>query len=191
MTTYDIVHLVLFAAGEVQGRTKLQKLVYFIAALSNLPGNLGFRAHYFGPYSPEVAGAVDDLRSLGFLEQRSSSWGIDPRGFELARYDYSLTDEGKQIAQEKTKKHPEEWKQIKRAVKTLRQANATDYVKLSIAAKAYFLFIEKTKQQRQTVTVNELAKLMPEFGWQVTHEQIKEAGKFLETVGLIKLRTAK
>jgi uncharacterized protein YwgA len=184
MTTYDIVHLLLYAAGEIQGRTKLQKLVYFTAALSKLPGSLGYRAHYFGPYSPEVAAAVDDLRGLGFLEQRVVSRGsLDSQGFEVARYDYTLTDAGKQIAEEKTKEHPADWLRIKAAVETLQKAKAEDYVKLSIAAKAYYMLIEKGSP----ATLDELHAMTPNFGWTVTREQMTEAGELLKSVGLITL----
>src|ERR1039458_3843717 len=103
MNTYDFVHLVLYASGgNIQGRTKLQKTVYFVGALTGSLPNLGYRAHYYGPFSGEVVAAVKELQGLGFLQQSSATSGsVDPDGFEVARYDYSLTPEGRQIAQEK------------------------------------------------------------------------------------------
>src|SRR4051794_41134046 len=112
MSTYDFVHLVLHAfGGTIQGRTKLQKTVYFVGALTGFLENLGYRAYFYGPYSSEVAASVDELRGLGFLRQTTLSSGeIDPKGFEVARYDFSLTPEGSQIAEEKTQLHSSEWK---------------------------------------------------------------------------------
>src|SRR5437016_3161878 len=103
LKAYDFVHLVLHAAGgKVQGRTKLQKLVYFAGVLTNMLDDLGYRAHYYGPYSSRVTAATEELRSLGFLEQRTAAAGVvDPHGFEIARYDYTLTEDGKKIAEEK------------------------------------------------------------------------------------------
>src|SRR5271157_2039741 len=47
MNPYDFVHLVLYAFdGAIQGRTKLQKTVYFIGALTDRMANLGYRANY-------------------------------------------------------------------------------------------------------------------------------------------------
>jgi uncharacterized protein YwgA len=178
MTTYDFVHLVMYAAdGTVKGRTKLQKLVYFAGALTGKLDDLGYRAHYYGPYSAEVAGAVDDLRGLGFLEQKViSGCAVDTKGFEIARYDYSLTSDGKLVAEEKVAANREEWESIQNTVKRLEKAKADDYVKLSLAAKAYFV----ARQRSERFTVEELVCLMPSFSWKVTEEQMREAGKWLE-----------
>lgn len=183
MTTYDFVHLVLFAFdGAIQGRTKLQKTVYFTGALSEHLPRLGYRAYFYGPYSGEVTGAVNELQGLGFLNQSSASSGsVDPRGFEVARYDYALTSEGREIAQEKSEHYPEEWKGIKKAAEALKSLNANDYVKLSIAAKTHYLLVEKGGR----ATFNELAGMTPRFGWKVTTVQMSDAGQFLESLGLI------
>jgi uncharacterized protein YwgA len=186
MKTYDFVHLVLYAFdGSIQGRTKLQKIVYFVGALTDLLPDLGYRPHYYGPYSSEVTAAVNELQGLGFLQQTSSSAGaVDPHGFEVARYDYALTPEGKEIAQEKAERFPEEWARIRRVAEHLKSLNANDYVKLSIAAKAYFLLGERDGD----ATIAELVGMMPRFGWNVTRDQVSEAGEFLESLGLIHLQ---
>ena len=118
-----------------------------------------------------------------FLEQHSSPTGvIDPQGFEVARYDYTLTDEGKQIAEEKAKEHPTEWQQIKESFEKLKNSGEDNYIKLSIAAKTYFLCKQKWQKQ-ETVKETEVLDLMPEFGWKVTLEQLKDAFKLLESMG--------
>jgi uncharacterized protein YwgA len=185
MTTYDFVHLVLHAAGDrIQGRTKLQKLVYFVGALTGRLGSLGYRPHYYGPFSPEVAGAIDRLRGLGFLEQRALSGGaVDPHGFEVVRYDYALTDDGKLVAEEKAKDHPAKWEKIQEAVEKLRQAQAEDYVKLSIAAKTYFLLGE----MKGVSSLSQLQQMTPRFGWKVEQQEMIEAGRLLASLGLIHL----
>lgn len=182
MTTYDFVHLVLHASGgTIQGRTKLQKVVYFVGTLTGVVDDLGYRPHYYGPYSGEVAGAVNELRGLGFLEQRVSSAGAtDPRGFEVTRYDYELTAAGKQIAQEKVKKQQAMWQKVQTAVEKLNKARASDYVKLSIAAKAYYILRERNGK----ATPEELQKLTAVFGWKVSSQEILEAGKLLEALDL-------
>jgi uncharacterized protein YwgA len=183
MKTYDFVHLVLYAFdGSIQGRTKLQKIVYFVGVLTDLHHSLGYHAHFYGPYSSEVTAAINELQGLGFLRQTSSSAGaIDPHGFEVARYDYTLTPEGEQIAQEKAERFPGEWTRIREVAEHLKSLNATDYVKLSIAAKAYFLLGAKGGK----ATIAELLGTMPRFGWKVTKDQMAEAGEFLRTMGLI------
>src|SRR5690349_13610334 len=97
--TYDFVHLSLVAlGGEVEGKTKLQKLIYFIAVLNNCAGDIGYRPHYYGPYSSEVADAIDLMLAQRFVTQsRVGGISVDAFGFEKSRTDYRLTQDGKEI----------------------------------------------------------------------------------------------
>jgi uncharacterized protein YwgA len=176
--------LVLLAFdGTIQGRTKLQKTVYFVGVLSRLLPSLGYRPYYFGPYSGEVAAAVNELEGLGFLRQTSASAGsVDPKGFEIARYDYTLTPEGYQIAKEKSEQVPDLWNRIQEAAQRLRTMPNTDYVKLSIAAKMLYLLGEKG-----VATVDELVEMTPRLGWTVSRDQMEDAAKFLKSLDLIRL----
>ena len=188
MTTYDFVHLAFFAWGEkVQGRTKLQKLIYFLGIITESSQELGYRAHFYGPYSAEVASAVDDLRSMGFLDHSVTSFGADRAGFETARYDYSLNEQGTLIARQKMKSDSLLWKRISAGVEILKNAGDIDYVKLSIAAKTYFMLGEK-KGGGHT---SELARFADKFGWKVTQEQVQEAVAYLQKLGLVAERAAK
>lgn len=183
MTTYDLVHLVVLASGgEIKGRTKLQKVIYFVGVLTGQIGRLGYRAHFYGPYSPDVANAVEELHGLKFLEQRAVATGVaDDNGFEKTRYDYTLTEEGKQVAEEKATQWPEEWAQIEAAVRQLDKANIQDYVRLAIAAKTHLL----TQQAGQILSRDVLKTKTAEHGWSAFRpDQYDEALKFLETVGL-------
>ena len=183
MTTYDFVHLVLLASGgRMSGRTKLQKTVYFTGVLTNRADGLGFRAHYYGPYSPDVSAAIDDLRGLGFLTQRIASGNaVDSRGFEIARYDYELTDDGRLIAEDKAAKYPDLWTRIRAAVAKLAAAKAEDYVKLSVAAKSFFM----SKTKTGVMTPEERSRQSSEFGWAVPPEEFREADELLRSIGLL------
>src|SRR5579863_10430213 len=103
MNAYDFVHLVLNAmGGQIQGRTKLQKTIYFLGILTGNIDELGYRAHYYGPYSDTVAAAVNRLKALGFVEEGSLQTGmVGEDGFEIARHDFTLTEQGKEIAEKK------------------------------------------------------------------------------------------
>lgn len=183
MKTYDFVHLVIHAAGDhVQGRTKLQKLVYFVGAITANLERLGFRAHYYGPYSPDVAGAVQELRDLKFLEQNAVSFGTSDRsGFEFSRYDFSLTAEGKEVAEEKARANPLVWEAITKAVKNINSTNTQDYVRLAIAAKTHLL----SQKCNQGLSAEELKEKTAEHGWNAfTPQQYQEAVEFLKCVGL-------
>lgn len=183
MNTYDFVHLTLAAmGGEIKGRTKLQKTVYFLGVIANALEGLGYRAHFYGPYSAEVADAMDQLKSLGFVDQNvASAGGCDASGFEVARYDYKLTSQGKAVAEQKKQAHLNEWKRIETAATVLKKAPNADYVKLSIAAKTYFMLGEK----KGNATKAELAELATKFGWSVNQEQVDDAVGYLRSIGLV------
>jgi hypothetical protein len=184
MNARDFVALVLREwAGEVQGKTKLQKLVYFVGALANHLDQLGYRPHFYGPYSDEVAYAVSQLKAIGALDQNVTDWGYDRCGFEVKRYDYRLTEAGRRYAQWLEQHHPQLTQKIREAVHALQQAGDLDYMALSIAAKTYFLL----GQQKGKARMQDLAELAPRFGWNVTPEQIKEAAEYLQKLGLVEL----
>ena len=178
MQTYDFVHLSLYAlGGKIKGSTKLQKTIYFIGVMTETVEELGFYPHFYGPYSDEVASAAARLQGLGFLE----------RTFEVVRYDYALNKEGQQIAKEKTTQNPTLWKKIQKAVSVLKRVGDQDYMKLSVAAKTYFMLCGKSALpgQKQTATMEELVKLAKKFGWKVNEKEVKEAANLLQKIKLV------
>jgi hypothetical protein len=157
--------------------------MYFLGLLTKTVNDLGYRLHFYGPYSAEVAGAADRLRALGFATQSVASGGaVDQAGFELARYDLRLSEEGKQMAQTKAKQYPEEWRKIQKAVEGFQRAEGQDYIKLSIAAKTYFML----GQTKAPPRAEDVAALAREFGWSVAPAQVREAFQLLESLDLVK-----
>lgn len=180
MNAYDFVHLAFLAlGGRIRGKTRLQKTVYFLGVMSGELKNLGYRPHFFGPYSPDVADAVNQLRSLGFINQTVVS------GPELARFDFRLSKDGKAIGLRKAQQYCELWGRIAAAAESLKKAGEQHYEKLSIAAKTYFMLGEKHGEAE----IEELAKLADKFGWRVSRKHVIEAARFLESLGLVHLVT--
>ena len=182
MTPYDFVQLTFLAmGGEIKGKTKLQKIVYFLGLALKHEEELGYRAHFYGPYSDEVASSVERLKTLGFLDHTVSGMGVaDGHGFEVARHDYRLNDSGRRIAQAKAKSYPDEWGKIQTAAEKMKTLLDQDYMKLSIAAKTKFML----KKKSGSATPSELKQLAPRFGWDVTDDQIKEAANLLRDAHL-------
>jgi hypothetical protein len=92
-----------------------------------------------------------------------------------------LTDAGKLVAEEKTKEHFEAWKRIEAAVKSLKETRVEDYVKLSVAAKSYFLL----KSSGGNATPEERSLQTPKFGWAVSADQFRDADRLLQSINLI------
>ncbi len=185
MKPTDFVKLTLLAlGGSISGKTNLQKKVYFLGILTGQLDKLGYRPHYYGPYSESVATAVEELKTVGALDQNvTSAFGVDEMGFEHRRYDYSLTADGRRLAEGRKAAFREVWDKLEYAVAVLRAAGERDYMKLSIAAKTYFML----GKHEAALTDEELARLSPRFGWRVTAEEVKEAAAYLAKLGLIEV----
>ncbi len=110
MDAADAILATVAATGApLQGRTSLQKLVYFEAENSLVDAK--FKPHFYGPYSEDVANAVDSMVALGYLKENVTVLGeqTDPWlaavSGEVKVYSYELNDEGKQLAEEIEKRH--------------------------------------------------------------------------------------
>lgn len=184
MNANDFVTLSLLAmGGEIQGKTKLQKTVYFLGLLTDGLEDLGYRPHFYGPYSGDVDGAVTWLKSIGAIDQNVSSWGADQSGFEVRRYDFRLNEQGKRFAQVKAAQNPELWQRLQQAAKRLKEGGDIDYMDLSVAAKTQFLLAAKGGPAKMA----ELARLARQFGWNVSPAQVKKAAQYLNKLGLVEL----
>lgn len=182
MMPIDFIHISLFAlGGEVQGKTALQKKIYFLGVLTDTLDELGYRPHFYGPYSDEVAQAMQELKTIGYVEQEVRSTGMaDAAGFERCRYDYRLTEAGKRVALAKAAANNALWTKIQSIAERLKTAGNIDYMKLSIAAKTYFLL----GQPGARPSKEDLAQLASKFGWRVKPEEVQEAAKYLEKLEL-------
>jgi len=165
--------------GRMNGKTLLQKRVYFLSVM--VGENLGYGAHYYGPYSEEVATGNAELRSLGFLKEEVASYGVDGRGFERARYDYGLTSFGERVAEQVAVVYADLWKKIEGAASKLSSSGELDYMSLSIAAKAYYIL----EKEGGSSTLEEIKELLPKFNWSVSDAQLKGAAEFLRKAALV------
>ena len=80
------------------------------------------------------------------------------------------------MADAKTKQYGEEWNKIKQAAGAMKRLLDEDYMKLSIAAKTWFMLGDK----KERATPADLEALAPRFGWSVTTKQIKDAAQLLQ-----------
>ena len=70
---------------------------------------------------------------------------------------------------------------MQKAATVIKQAGDLNYMELSIAAKAYFA-LEKL---RGTATLEQIHLLLPQFGWNVSKEELERATTFLEKAHLV------
>lgn len=186
MNTRDFVFLAFKAfGGKLQGKTAIQKKLYFLGFLTGMSEHLGYLAHYYGPYSAEVSDAIGEMKSLGFLEESVAGFGFNRTGFEVCRYDYKLKPDGQHIANRKAKEYSDDWEKIQSTAKLIQEASKqVDYMELSIAAKAFYLLTERGGEASD----KDIVKLAPSFGWSIKPAEIQKAYKFLEKLKLVTIK---
>lgn len=173
---------VLFAHGAcngIDGRTKLQKIVYFLSVFMN--EDMGYHPHFYGPYSPMVAEVNAELKELGYLRETASVYGYNHKGFEMTRYDYELTDDGKTLLERKKKQYGTEWDQITSIADKMKSSGTMDYMELAMSAKVFMICDRKdgptSKQEIKTIAAS--------LGWSIDDNGLEKAISFLEEVALV------
>jgi len=173
----DLLLVLLSAApeGKVPGRTLLQKAVYF--SLARLSSEVPFDAHYFGPYSVEVADSISSLVSLGFVEESQTL--VYPG---TLRYEYKLSEEGKEILE--LIEVPQD---VRATVEdTVRKIVCNDLwgssLAVSTAAKTHFI-LHKAGEKMDMESIAEYARGL---GWKITPKQIESIVKLLLDLNVVR-----
>lgn len=163
------------SGGRINSKTKLQKEIYFISLLLKM--DLGFKAHFYGPYSPEVEQSTDELVGAGFVNTNREIFGQDTnRGFEFKRYNFSLMESGKELTKMLKKEHHKEYKKILRFIEQLQEIGNPDYLSLSLAAKAHFILTE----EGNAMTNEQIKEKAEKFNWNVHENDINIAVNILK-----------
>jgi uncharacterized protein YwgA len=185
MKVRDVVLLTLDAlGGEISGKTRLHKAIYFLGELTGTTQQLGYRAHYYGPYSGKVDNALDELASIGLLDRKVQRYGYaGDRGFEKVRYDFELTEDGKTVAQHKRTQSGEAASTIDSLMERLKEAGDLGYVQMATAAKLRYL----VQQSESDLSYSDVKDLAGSFGWELSDTDINRAIRFLQQLNLIEV----
>lgn len=177
--SYIILTIIKHNKGKFIGKTLLQKTVFFLNELLRL--GIPFKPHYYGPYSSEVAVAIENLVALGFVKEVEESFPAWDVWGEVRRYIYELTDEGEEILED-IKTQPQYDEILEKLDLIGTYSESKDYDKLSKAAKIYHIVKAKGK-----VTRSEIRKEANKLGWSLEDKEINELSSFLEKLNLVKM----
>jgi uncharacterized protein YwgA len=178
MKIYELILAMLSEfGGRLTGRTKIQKLCYFYSILKNR--GLGFRPHYYGPYSPAVENALDELEGIGLIDKKIKLLGENSTGFEVKRYDYEITRYGHQVVQ--SINNSQEKKDLKEFAEHIKKIEMPGTMDISIAAKAYYIL----DREKKSLTGEQIRKKAELFGWDIDPDSIDKAENFLQAFGLV------
>lgn len=180
MDPRDAIMLALQAEeGEpLRGRTLLQKKLYFASVLAG--EDLGFRPHYYGPYSQAVADAVNSLVSAGLVRETMETFPGEPSVFgEWRRHSYGLTEDGARVV-ETTAKTLEMTKWREALEKVNSHEVAANFDLLSVAAKTHLIL-----RHLGRATASEISQQAAQFGWEMSPGDIDGVLEYLKHLGLI------
>jgi len=172
--------LLLLVVGKkdrvIPGRTAFQKLVYFVS--TDLKSDLGYKAHFYGPYSPIVAQAAEFLVQTDFLREEETA--LAP-GY--TQYAYSLTKDGIKAAASARKLHANEDTRIQAVVDVCEKVAHLDTHVMSWAAKTHFI---SQGGPEKVWTIDALMEQGRAVGWDITPPQIRKGAELLFALGFAK-----
>lgn len=165
------------SGGSIRGKTLAQKRGYFLDYSLKL--GLGFRPHYYGPYSPVLDEAIGSCVALGFADERTIGYGTANRqGFEVRRFDYMLTDDGEKVVAAIVKRNRNEAGKICNLTKLICESDENDYLKLSVAAKV--IYILDREECHDSVDKREhIKEAARAFNWDISDLDLDKAVAFL------------
>ena len=136
----------------------------------------------YAPYSPLVAEANAELKELNYLNEKSNVYGYGNNGFEMTRYDYSLSDDGVKLLDRKKKQYPEEWEKVVSIAERIKSAGSMHYMELAMAAKAFIIL----KNEGGTSTKEKIKSKAKRLGWSIDDCSLDKALAFLEKISLVR-----
>ena len=159
--------------GQIDGRTTIQKLMYFAQLLAPFSRKLEFRPHYYGPYSAELDQLLYSLVSLRFVRSESV---LTSR--QRMMYSYSLAEDGRAVATRLMRRKGSE--KILEVLRTCKSVTGLNPDVLSYAAKAHHIL----SQRKTGYTESEAIAQGRKFGWRLTEAQVRSGVKVLLDLGL-------
>lgn len=186
VSTRDVVLAVAaYSEGRIEGRTLLQKTVYFLNELGKL--GISFDAAYYGPYSQAVAKAASSLVALGFLRESGTLYATSGESvFPMCKYTYTLTEEGKEVFQSLDSADEAFFRRLQDSLSLMAKAGNVDYESLSLAAKMHHIL---KSRDPEAMTKQEITSVARQFRWEVSAESVEKAADFLTNLKLVTGRT--
>jgi len=175
MEIFELVLALLSAIPEgIKGRTVVQKLGYFASVKLNVEA--GYAADFYGPFSSEVAEQLQNMVELDFVVERGRHTFRN-----RTMYNYSLTEDGLELARKVREEYPEDYAVIKGIVEKCSETVHCNYNVLSWAAKVHFVL----NRARRTMTRAEAIDASQSFGWKLSQDEVESAIRLLSALGLI------
>ena len=175
---HDLTSMVLLANGrKIEGRTTVQKIVYFYTQVSGDRGVADYVPYFYGPFSPAVASALDDLSEFAFAEAR-----MVHRYYET--YEYELTKKGEEMAKNAKRASPEAYEFILKVITACKEHCNLKAAPLSCAAKAHHILKASASPGDKKFAPSEIEKAARRFNWKISKEDVESGTELLRKLDL-------
>jgi len=179
MDVYDTIATILKSNNNmINGRTALQKLAYFSKIKIASIEITSFIHHYYGPFSREVALALDEMTAFSYIEERTRP------GYSFEGYSYTLTNDGIKFADSAKNKFQEESKTIFDIVKKCNDFCNLKVKPLSYAAKAYYI-LTNIEQGKKEITTEDVERVAKKFDWDISSSDAELGIELLLKLNLV------
>jgi uncharacterized protein len=172
ITPWHNYALIIYLAGRADemnlGKTKLQKLIYFLKAVKNLPLEYSYRFYTYGPYCDELAGDLSYLSAIHALDT----------SFDSNRFGYAVR-EGKNAVLFRNKaewffeKHQQD---IDDVINKFMDKNAREMELLSTIL--YLTYNEQQCRENRDFLLERVKDLKPQFSPTEIEKGINELASF-------------
>lgn len=171
---YLVLAIIDANGGRIEGRTVVQKLGYFATLKASLEG-IRYKDYFYGPFSKDVAIALEDTRAALLVNETVRSSPIES-------YTYSLTDDGHEIVERVRNEFPKECAVIDKIVAVCKERCGLFAHPLACAAKSHYVLTHAGgKADRTPAGIERMAS---SFGWNLKEDDIKRGVGLLEALSL-------
>ena len=133
-------------------------------------------SHIYGPFSYQVASALDEMVAFSYLSEQVSS------GYNYESYHYELTESGKNYATNTKTKFSDQFNIINSIVETCNKHCKLQSSHLSYSAKAHYILVNGGKNQYRIEDVQETAK---KFDWKISRDDAESGINLLKKLNLV------
>ena len=162
--------------GSIEGRTMIQKLIYFEQTLVPFTG-IDYTSHFYGPFSRNVAAGLAKLYEFSFIDEKNISQPV----FDMHRY--ILTTSGKRLSEKVVKENSEYYEIIHKIVTSCNTICNLRAHPISYAAKIHHIVSHKLKNNEK-VTNKEIQDRASDFGWDMDEKDIQDGKNLLVKLDL-------
>lgn len=178
LDVYDAIALTLHANNDkLSNRTTLQKLIYFETLKLKPLKNITYRNYFYGPFSYQVASALDETIAFSYLREQVSS------RYNHESYNYELTESGKKYAHDVETKFGDQFEIIRNIVKICDEHCNLQAGPLSYSAKAHYILVNGGKDQ---YTIDDVQETAEKFEWEISTDDAGRGMALLEKLDLVR-----